>query len=273
LRVAVCAALFQESDVTLLHACAKQPNVPLSIPLRLLSLCANPNVVSVVRLSKARCKRPALKHMDVLASAIYHRAWETQIALLTCPQLQFFHCDVQLQWFEDGYADGQEIAGVWPTQQENQAEGERQSEWWSDMLDAAFRYVFLAREYYVQLASCLVLPNDPQSDLATMHEWGGKAGNSIGAKSLLAFVEEKLAALEPRVLNVVLLLVTASFDAAKDYAYERRAGEALSAAEMAKAILERVKVSQNHVRSLSLVHSCRVFGAVTDSEVDCVTLV
>jgi hypothetical protein len=223
----------KDGDLTLLHACAKVETMPAQISLRLLALGANPNALSVVRLSDARSAAgPMFKRMDVLASAIYHRAWKTQLALLTCSRLQFLNRGADVQWYEDGHSDEQEVAGAWPTQQENQAAGEKQSMWWSDMLDAAFRYIFLAREYHLQLASGLTLLRM-------------KAATSIGSQSLLAFVESKLTQLQPDVLMLAYMLATKSFDDAKDYAHGRSAGKELSNAVMAKAILKRVKVSQN----------------------------
>jgi hypothetical protein len=181
----------------------------------------------------------------VLDSAIYHRAMQTQIALLTCPKLQLIHPHAQVEWYAGGYADGQEYAGVWPTQQENQMSGEKQSLWWRDNLDAAFRYIFLAREYFVQLASGHVVMRIPTSSLeATTRQWRFQAVcSNFGYNTLLSFVKSSLSAVQPDVLQLVYLLMTKSFAVATDYAHGRRAAQRFSAAEMAKAILQRVKVS------------------------------
>jgi hypothetical protein len=124
--VAAYAALFQGSDVTLLHACAKHPNVPFSIPLRLLSLGADPNALCALSISvwhPGRCYfGPTLQKLSVLASAVRHRAAQTQLALLTCPRLVVIAEKDDLPWYKDGYSwDGKELAAVWPMQQENQA--------------------------------------------------------------------------------------------------------------------------------------------------------
>jgi hypothetical protein len=236
------------SDVTLLHTCAKQSNVPLQIPLRLLSLGANPNAQSPVKISmfSSGCMsfQPALKRMDVLASAVKHRATQTQLALLTCPEVQLVSEDAQVAWYLCGCYEDQELACAWPTQHENQAAGKKQSLWWTDMLDAAFRYIFLAREYYVQLASGeVVMGLNPSIKHVTTREWSFSALHCFGCDSLLDFIEEYLGTLPPEVLQLVYALMVDSFDSAVDYAHGRRGGEELDAAEMAKEIMGCVGVS------------------------------
>jgi hypothetical protein len=247
LLAAVLVLVLLQSELSLLYVCAQSPNVPLQIPLCLLTL-------GELDMTLVSCG-PQAKRMDRLASAVYHRAAQTQIALITCTRLQLAGKGVQVQWYEDGYAEGREVAGAWPTQRENQAAGQKQSLWWRDSLDAAFRYIFLAREYYVQLASGQVSAarNGVRNSYgsATTRKW---ENSIIGHKSLLHFVECKLAAVQPRMLMLVYLLMTKGMDAAKEYAYGRRAGKQPSCAKMAKAILKRVKVSPNE-RLLQLHNS------------------
>jgi hypothetical protein len=241
LSVAAYAALFQGSDVTLLHTCAKQPNVPPQIPLRLLALGADPNALSIVQRSN-RVSESVPEQLNVLESAIYHRSAQTQLALFTCSRLQLVRRRAQVNWFVSGCYEGQELAGAWPTQRENQAAGEKH--WWRDYLDAAFRYIFLVREHYVQLASghaTMCIPSS--SEQATTREW---ANNASGHSSLLAFVEEWLGILHPNVLMLVHLLLTEGAGAAADYAHGRRAAQPLLRNyKLARAILEFVMVSQN----------------------------
>jgi hypothetical protein len=270
LSVAAYAALFQGSDVTLLHACAKQPKVPPKIPLRLLSLGADPNALSELSVSawsrERSCILPTLQKLSVLASAVRHRAVQTQLALLTCHRLVLVAEEDAMPWFQGGFSYGSEHAGVWPTQRDNHAAGEKQSLWWRDNLDDAFRFMFLAREYFLQLTSGHVLmrPKTSHHAQATLREWSTLAATNFGYHSLLSFVEEWLASIQPEVLQLVYLLVTEGTDAATEYAHGRYAGEKRSNEEMAGALLNVVEV-RTHCPPLRACCSSLLFERDADT--------
>jgi len=243
--------------VTLLHACASQPNVPLEIPLRLLELGANPQALSYVHRNYGQ-GGVASQQLSVLASAIYHRSAQTQLALLACARLVLLSSADESLWFEDGHSSGYEQAAVWPSQRENQAAGTKQSLWWRDSLDAAFRFIFLAREYFVQLASGhVVMRLHPSCEQATTRQWSRDAVDNSGYSSLLSFVEEKLRAMQPDLLLLVYLLVTEGTDAATDYAHGRRKADRPSSADMAEGIMKRIEVrhTSKEIRWLQRCHS------------------
>jgi hypothetical protein len=243
--------------MTLLHACASQPNVPLEIPLRLLELGADPQALSYVHRNYGQ-DGLASQQLSVLASAIYHRSAQTQLALLTCSRLVLLSSSDESPWCEDGYCSGYEQPAVWPSQRENQAAGTKQSLWWRDNLDAAFRFIFLAREYFVQLASGhVVMRLYPSSEQATTRQWSRDAVDNFDHNTLLSFVEEKLSTMQPDLLFLVYLLVTEGTDAATDYAHGRHADDKPSSADMAEGIVKRIEVrhTSNEIRWLQRCHS------------------
>jgi hypothetical protein len=235
----------EKQEPATLHACATQSDVPFQVPLRLLALGADPNELSVVQ--RASITGGLLSEpLSVLASAVYHRSATTQIALLTCSRVTLHNAGANTQWYFDGYfAHCSEYQAAWPTREENHMTGKKQSMWWRDNLDAAFRYILLAREYYVQLASGYAMTrSDPASQAITTREWNKKAADVFECNtSLLALVGDQLGQLHPNVLKLVSLLLTEGVDAATEYAYDkRRPVEQLNGVFLAKEILQSVKV-------------------------------